>query len=155
MTETTKYEIEDNLLSLEDLVKQNDKLEDYEQYLDIVIKLIKEKYRTYRFLRVSPTHGDFNSGYFLSFTMTREDYPEDYEYLFRSAVSKGLTDQKINALFLDRVKAGEVLELGDVEIVEGTAISPATQADDIMVNIVFMPREYYNTHQELLAKQEG
>lgn len=150
----TVYKIEDNKLNLEDLVLQNDNDEDYEDYLAVVTNLLRERYEKFRFLRISPTHGDYNSGYFLSFTITREQVPVEYEYLFRLAVSKGLTDSKINDLFYKAVKSGKVLPLGDVEIVVGTGISPVTQADDLMANIVFMPRDYYEKHLELKEKAE-
>lgn len=148
------YHIEDNELTLEELVTQNDTDEDYKDYLDVMISLIKERYRNYRFLRMSPTHGDYESGHLLSFTISREQVPVEYEYLFRLAVSKGLTDAKINDLFYQMVLAGDVIPLGDVEIIAGTGLSSATQAEDIMANISFMPRDYYNKYLELKADKE-
>lgn len=147
-------EVPDNHATLEDLVKQNDNEEDYESYLAVLTELIQERYKNYRFLRVSPTHEDFRSGYFLSITINRENVPAEYEYLFRLAVKQGLTPEKINDLFYRKMQAGEILALGDVEIVAGTAVSPITQAEDLMVNIVFMPREYYIKHLELLEKDK-
>lgn len=147
------YIIEDNTHSLETLVQQSAETKDYDSYLDVLTTIIQDKYRNYRFLRLTPTYGDFQSGHVVSITIAKEDYLEEYEYLFRLAISKGLSDHKLNELFYERVVDGKVLELGDVVIVEGTAVSPVTQADDIMANIVFMPRDYYEKHLELKAKE--
>lgn len=152
--EEKDYYIADNELTLEELVTQNDTDEDYKDYLDVMVSLIKDRYKNYRFLRMSPTHGDYESGHLLSFTINREQVPVEYEYLFRLAVSKGLTDTKINDLFYKMVLAGKVIPLGDVEIIAGTGLSSATQAEDIMANISFMPRDYYNKHLELKAEAE-
>lgn len=147
------YTVKDNDLTLAELVLQSDVAKDYEDYLAVIKSILVERYKKFRFLRISPTYGDYNSGYFLSFTITRDQVPVEYEYLFRLAVSKGLTDSNINDAFFKAVKSGEILPLGDVEIVVGTGISPVTQADDIIVNIVFMPRDYYEKH--LALQEEG
>lgn len=144
------YAIADNSLTLQELTEVTDEPEAYTEYLEVITGIIKELYQKYRFIQGKPTIGDYQSGYYLSFTISRANLPTEYEFLFRTAISNSLNIDTVNSLFIDLVKDGSILDLGDVEITEGTALSPATQGDDIIANIVFMPRDYYEKHLELV-----
>jgi hypothetical protein len=78
----------------------------------------------------------------------RAEYPVEYENLFRLAVDKNLNELEINKRFVEAVKDGKVLPLGEAVIDElQTGCSSILQAQEVRVNIVFGTKEY-------MAKQE-
>lgn len=143
-----------NEQTLSDLLVEKATDADYKLFLEKLTWIVKDLYANYQFLRQDPQPDDFMSGYFLGFQIFREEYPVEYEYLFRLAIDRGLDDIKINKLFVEALQNGDVLPLGDA-IVDPTlsGCSSILQAQEVRVNIVFAPKEYMERKEALIEEK--
>lgn len=146
--EINNMELIMNNKKLDELTNKVATDEDYDIFVEKMGKLVKDLYENYQFLQQNPPEGDYTSGYFLGFQVIRAEYPVEYENLFRLAVDKNLNEIEINKRFVEAVKDGKVLPLGEAVIDElQTGCSSILQAQEVRVNIVFGTKEY-------MAKQE-
>lgn len=90
-----------NKQTLQELLVEKADDSDYKLFIDKLSWIVKDLYENYQFLRQDPQKDDFMSGYFLGLQIIRNEYPVEYEYLFRLAIDRGLDDIKINQLFLE------------------------------------------------------
>lgn len=143
-----------NNKSLSAMLVQEATEADYNEFVDKVSEIVRELYKNYQFLRQDPAPDDFVSGYFLAFQIVHEQYPVEYEYLFRLAIDRGLNPVKINEVFVERLSEGKVLDLGDTIVYKGVSgISSILQGEAVRVNITFATPEYYEKGKELQEKQ--
>lgn len=143
-----------NEQTLSDLLVEKATDADYKLFLEKLTWIVKDLYANYQFLRQDPQPDDFMSGYFLGFQVFREEYPVEYEYLFRLAIDRGLDDIKINKLFVEALQNGEVLPLGDAIIDPNlSGCSSILQAQEVRVNIVFAPKAYMERKEELIEEK--
>ena len=143
-----------NEQTLSDLLVEKASDADYQLFIEKLTKIVQDLYSNYQFLRQDPQPDDFMSGYFLGFQIFREEYPVEYEYLFRLAIDRGLDDVKINKLFVEALQNGTVLSLGDAIVDPNlSGCSSILQAQEIRVNIVFAPKEYMERKEELIKEK--
>ena len=143
-----------NEQTLSDLLVEKATDADYKLFLEKLTWIVKDLYANYQFLRQDPQPDDFMSGYFLGFQIFREEYPVEYEYLFRLAIDRGLDDIKINKLFVEALQNGEVLPLGDAIVDPNlSGCSSILQAQEVRVNIVFAPKAYMERKEELIEEK--
>lgn len=138
----TQIELLQNEKSLEELLNNDGTEADYDKYLDVIVDITRSLYKNYKFLRQVPSEDDYHSGNYLVFKFFQGEFPEEYDFLFRLAVDKGLEDKEINKRFVERLEKGEIIPLGDVEIYpSGTGISSLLQANDVSISITFETKE--------------
>lgn len=143
-----------NEQTLSDLLVEKASDADYKLFIEKLTEIVKDLYSNYQFLRQDPQPDDFMSGYFLGFQVFREEYPVEYEYLFRLAIDRGLDDIKINKLFVEALQNGEVLALGDAIVDPNlSGCSSILQAQEVRVNIVFAPKAYMERKEELIEEK--
>lgn len=143
-----------NEQTLSDLLVEKASDADYKLFIEKLTEIVKDLYSNYQFLRQDPQPDDFMSGYFLGFQVFREEYPVEYEYLFRLAIDRGLDDIKINKLFVEALQNGEVLPLGDAIVDPNlSGCSSILQAQEVRVNIVFAPKAYMERKEELIEEK--
>lgn len=143
-----------NEQTLSDLLVEKASDSDYKLFIEKLTEIVKDLYSNYQFLRQDPQPDDFMSGYFLGFQVFREEYPVEYEYLFRLAIDRGLDDIKINKLFVEALQNGEVLSLGDAIVDPNlSGCSSILQAQEVRVNIVFAPKAYMERKEKLIEEK--
>lgn len=148
-------EITENTKTLSGLLENHATEEDYKNFIETLIEVIKDLYANFQFLRQDPAEEDYFSGYFLAMQVIRQEYPREYESLFRLSVDKGLKPLKLSQLFVEYLKEGKVIPLGDAVIDESqSGISSIMQGDTVRVNITFAPKSYMEKKQEILDKRK-
>lgn len=139
----------DNTQTLEELLLPRGTDEDYADFIGKLTKVVKKHYAEYQFLRQDPAPDDYENANCLVFQLFPDDFPEDYEYLFKLAIDKSLSEGEITRRFIQHVKDGEVLALGDVEVEDiGTGVSSIYQAQDLKVLISFTPKSRIKLRDE-------
>lgn len=141
-------EVIKNTRTLNELLEERATEEAYNTFVEKLGSIVRDLYENYQFLQQNPAKDDFTSGHFLGFQVIREEYPVEYENLFRMAVDSNLDEVEISKRFVKAVKEGKVIPLGTAVIDEiQTGCSSILQAQVVRVNIVFGTPEY-------MAKQE-
>lgn len=142
-----------NEKSLTDLLATTAKKEDYDEFIDVLTPVLKDLYKNYQFQLFCPTPDDLQSGYAIRFQIFRMDMDEDYNKLFRMAIDKGMTERDITLTFYDYVKEGNLIDLGDAEVMLlGTGISSILSGADLDIYITFMPKKYKEKKEAYEAK---
>lgn len=147
-----------NTKNLMELTKKEATSADYEKYLSEVARTIKEKYANYDFQIHEPVEGEVDAGWTLEFVIHRAGgaYTDAYDNLFRIAIGAGLDQGQIVPKFVEKVKLGEVLDLGDVIVQEPiTGTGPITSGEDMRVLISFTTPELVEKSDPLKAKKEA
>jgi len=122
--------------------------EDYKEFVGVIADKVKELYEDFRFGYFEPGEEDLTSGYFMQFNIFGHD--DLYEELYVQAMDKGIDENVVNDYFFEKLKAGEVIPVGDkIEFErDGTGISPVTTGDDIRIIITFVTDEYQAKREE-------
>lgn len=127
----------------------------YDSFVEKLGNIVKDLYENYQFLQQNPAKDDFTSGYFLGFQVIREEYPVEYENLFRMAIDANLDELEINKRFIKAIKEGKVIPLGTAVIDEmQTGCSSILQAQVVRVNIVFGTPEYMEKQEAEREKRK-
>ena len=156
----------ENKKNLSELLITTATQEDYKEFVDALLPSLRDLYKSYQFQLLKPNPGDFVSGYALGFQLFRLEMEETYDYLFRLAIDKGMTEKGITLMFAEAVRNGELFDLGDVSIIDfGTGVSSILSGEDLRIYIAFATPEYMEKkaeaeaqaqteREELKAKQE-
>ena len=143
-----------NLLNLEELTEVKATEEDYNTYLDIVTNRIQAKYSTYEFIKQNPDV-ETEVGWTLAFSVDVLEDKEYYDRLKRITLGKGLDVKKLNEHFLDRVKSGKVIELGNVIVQDDyTYITGLAEGTSFNVMITFTNETFLENIKEKKAKEK-
>lgn len=146
----------ENKKNLGELLVTTATQEDYKEFVDALLPSLKELYKSYQFQLLKPNPGDFVSGYALGFQLFRLEMEETYDYLFRLAIDKGMTEKGITLMFAEAVRNGELFDLGDVSIIDfGTGVSSILSGDDLRIYIAFATPEYMEKKAEAEAKAQA
>lgn len=142
-----------NQHTIRELVTLEPTAEDYVDFVNLVGDRVKELYEQFQFALFEPAEGDLISGYFMQFQIFGQE--EIHNELFVHAMDKGIDTEEANEYFFDKLKAGEVLPLGDNIQLErdGTGISPVKTGDDIRIIVSFVTDEYKEKQDEANADE--
>jgi len=141
-----------NTNSLGQLLDVKAKEEDYELALGMLIEEVKSKYADFQFKLLKPQQGDFFSGYAVTFELLPKEDHEFLHTLFKVVIGKNLSEGKLADLFVEQVKKGNVLDLGDVTLDEtGTGMSTLLSGEAVTIAISFETEEY---KEERLKNEE-
>lgn len=145
-----------NEKSLEQLLIPTTEDKHYEEFLDVFINLLQKKYKEYQFQLGKPAEDDYISGYNLAFIIHPQEHPDEHEELFRLAVNYSLDIDHLNELFVERVKTGDVVELGDDIVIseEGTGTTTILQGGTVQAFINFRTTEEVEKSKEQETKEE-
>ncbi|AHZ10366.1 hypothetical protein FP73_gp054 [Bacillus phage Hoody T] len=170
MTEINTTEVEvKNKMSLTDLVDRKPSLHDYAEVVELLSKLARNRFENYQFyLAKAPTESDAN---FMSIVSNWHDDPELHKLIFAKGVEYGINMGSLQKYFVDHVRDGHVLDLGnDVMIITDdgsnlapTGVSPITsglEGGEISFNFTFIKKENYHawckeTFEGDAEKQDG
>lgn len=127
----------------------------YEEYVGMVGKRVKELFEDYQFFLYEPDKADLVSGYLMQFQILGHE--PIYNELFVYAMDSGLEMDKIDEFFLEALKEGDILPIGEGIILdeEGTGISPIKSGDDVRVIISFVTDEYKARQEEAEKEAEA
>ena len=146
----------ENKKNLSELLITTATQEDYKEFVDALLPSLRDLYKSYQFQLLKPNPGDFVSGYALGFQLFRLEMEETYDYLFRLAIDKGMTEKGITLMFSEAVKNGELFDLGDVSIIDfGTGVSSILSGEDLRIYIAFATPEYMEKKAEAEAKAQA
>lgn len=143
---------EDKGLSLEHLITAEPTEENYETVINLLIKLLVETYKDYKFL-LAKSSDETQQPHFLQVVSNWAENPEIHKSVFQQAVEYNLDMRELQRKFAERVAEGKVLDLGDVEVIidDGTG-QPATgvsqinsglEGGEIAFIISFLKKENY------------
>lgn len=126
---------------------------DYKNFIRKVSNRVQELYGDYQFFLYEPNKKDLVSGYLVQFQILGHE--KIYNELFVYAMDKGLDMDKVDEYFLDEVKSGNVIPIGEGIIIDktGTGISPIKSGDDVRIIISFVTEEYKQRQDEAEAKK--
>lgn len=146
----------ENKKNLSELLVTTATQDDYKEFVDALLPSLRDLYKSYQFQLLKPNPGDFVSGYALGFQLFRLEMEETYDYLFRLAIDKGMTEKGITLMFAEAVRNGELFDLGDVSIIDfGTGVSSILSGDDLRIYIAFATPEYMEKKAEAEAKAQA
>jgi len=146
----------ENKKNLSELLITTATQDDYKEFVDALLPSLRDLYKSYQFQLLKPNPGDFVSGYALGFQLFRLEMEETYDYLFRLAIDKGMTEKGITLMFAEAVKNGELFDLGDVSIIDfGTGVSSILSGEDLRIYIAFATPEYMEKKAEAEAKAQA
>jgi len=146
----------ENKKNLSELLITTATQDDYKEFVDALLPSLRDLYKSYQFQLLKPNPGDFVSGYALGFQLFRLEMEETYDYLFRLAIDKGMTEKGITLMFSEAVKNGELFDLGDVSIIDfGTGVSSILSGEDLRIYIAFATPEYMEKKAEAEAKAQA
>ncbi len=158
MTETTTYsEVKDHLpdlqntRSIEEMLGAKAEDKDYELFFEILIPVVQQMYREFRFTRQDPIKDDYTTGYNFAFYLSQQAWADDLGFLFRLFIDRGLDSLEINKRFGKKVSEGAVIPLGEgltVNMSE-TGMSPISQGGEITVLITIMPEDFKVKYDEI------
>lgn len=129
--------------------------EDYRNYVRVVGNKVKGLYEEYQFFMYEPDKRDLASGFLLQFQIMGIE--PVYNELFVHAMDTGLEMDKIDEFFLEELKEGNIIPIGEGIILEeeGTGISPIKSGDDVRVIISFVTEEYRARQDEKEAEEKA
>ena len=146
----------ENKKNLSELLITTATQDDYKEFVDALLPSLRDLYKSYQFQLLKPNPGDFVSGYALGFQLFRLEMEETYDYLFRLAIDKGMTEKGITLMFSEAVKNGELFDLGDVSIIDfGTGVSSILSGEDLRIYIAFATPEYMEKKAEAEAQAQA
>ena len=146
----------ENKKNLSELLITTATQDDYKEFVDALLPSLRDLYKSYQFQLLKPNPGDFVSGYALGFQLFRLEMEETYDYLFRLAIDKGMTEKGITLMFSEAVRNGELFDLGDVSIIDfGTGVSSILSGEDLRIYIAFATPEYMEKKAEAEAKAQA
>lgn len=146
----------ENKKNLSELLITTATQDDYKEFVDALLPSLRDLYKSYQFQLLKPNPGDFVSGYALGFQLFRLEMEETYDYLFRLAIDKGMTEKGITLMFAEAVKNGELFDLGDVSIIDfGTGVSSILSGEDLRIYIAFATPEYMEKKAEAEAQAQA
>lgn len=146
----------ENKKNLSELLITTATQDDYKEFVDALLPSLRDLYKSYQFQLLKPNPGDFVSGYALGFQLFRLEMEETYDYLFRLAIDKGMTEKGITLMFSEAVKNGELFDLGDVSIIDfGTGVSSILSGEDLRIYIAFATPEYMEKKAEAEAQVQA
>ena len=146
----------ENKKNLSELLITNATQEDYKEFVDALLPSLRDLYKSYQFQLLKPNPGDYVSGYALGFQLFRLEMEETYDYLFRLAIDKGMTEKGITLMFAEAVRNGELFDLGDVSIIDfGTGVSSILSGEDLRIYIAFATPEYMEKKAEAEAQAQA
>lgn len=146
----------ENKKNLSELLITTATQEDYKEFVDALLPSLRDLYKSYQFQLLKPNPGDYVSGYALGFQLFRLEMEETYDYLFRLAIDKGMTEKGITLMFSEAVKNGELFDLGDVSIIDfGTGVSSILSGEDLRIYIAFATPEYMEKKAEAEAQAQA
>lgn len=132
-----------NKKSLTELLSVKAEREDYEEYVGYLVDWIKDLYENYSFQLLKPNPNDFQSGYAIGLQLFSGEKPEVFDKMFKLAISKGLRDDEVNKVFIEQLKEGKVIPLGDAVLsTSSTGVSTILRGEDLQVFISFETEEY-------------
>lgn len=141
-------EVLKNKLDLEQLSTNEASEEDYAHVLGCIMSLVKHMYANYQFNLHKPTFEDHESGYLVQFVVAPPMYKQELNYLFQFILNKGIDQDKLKGLFIDALVDDKVIDFGEAVLIpEQSGTSPMSSNESLMVNITFMPKEYYERYQ--------
>ena len=144
-----------NTNSLEQLLEVRAKEEDYDLALEMLIGEVKRKYEEFQFKFLKPQPGDFFSGYAVTFEILPGKDSEFLHNLFKLVIGKNLSEGKLADLFVEEVKKGNVIDLGDVILDDtGTGMSSLLTGEPVTVAISFETEEYKEKRLEREEEQK-
>ena len=146
----------ENKKNLSELLITTATQDDYKEFVDALLPSLRDLYKSYQFQLLKPNPGDFVSGYALGFQLFRLEMEETYDYLFRLAIDKGMTEKGITLMFAEAVRNGELFDLGDVSIIDfGTGVSSILSGEDLRIYIAFATPEYMEKKAEAEAQAQA
>ena len=146
----------ENKKNLSELLITTATQDDYKEFVDALLPSLRDLYKSYQFQLLKPNPGDFVSGYALGFQLFRLEMEETYDYLFRLAIDKGMTEKGITLMFSEAVRNGELFDLGDVSIIDfGTGVSSILSGEDLRIYIAFATPEYMEKKAEAEAQAQA
>lgn len=142
-----------NKKTISGLLEKTATKEDYNLYVKEIGKAVKGLYADYKFQLLKPNSGDLMSGYAVAFQIFKEEDPKMFEGLFKLAIDKGFTDKEINKAFREAVAAGDIIDLGEVILMEEeTGLSSILRGDDLQIFIGFETPEYKEEREAAQAE---
>lgn len=137
--------------TLESMITVKPEETDYDTFVKVLTEAIKSDFENYKFLRQDPVPEDKTSGNCIIFNIFRDTHLEEFNYLFKLAVDRGLKDVDIIKHFQDAVAEGSVIPLGNAVVIkEETGVSSVLQGDSIRVMITYMTPEYAKAREEYI-----
>ncbi len=137
--------------TLESMITVKPEEADYDTFVKVLTEAIKSDFKNYKFLRQDPVPEDKTSGNCIIFNIFRDTHLEEFNYLFKLAVDRGLKDIDIIKHFQDAVAEGSVIPLGNAVVIkEETGVSSVLQGDSIRVMITYMTPEYAKAREEYI-----
>ena len=128
----------ENKKNLSELLVTTATQDDYKEFVDALLPSLRDLYKSYQF------------------QLFRLEMEETYDYLFRLAIDKGMTEKGITLMFAEAVRNGELFDLGDVSIIDfGTGVSSILSGDDLRIYIAFATPEYMEKKAEAEAKAQA
>lgn len=122
---------------------------DYDVALEMLVKEVKDLYKDFHFKFLKPQDGDFLSGYAVVFELHPKGKDDLLHTLFKYVVGKNMSEGKLADLFVEEVKKGNVIELGDVILDEtGTGMSSLLTGEDVTIVISFETEDYQAKRKE-------
>jgi len=146
----------ENTKSLKELLTTEPTQEDYEYFVNQVIERVQDLHKDFKFQLHLPNEDDKMSGYAVTYEIFAAEDLDFFEGLFQFAIAKGLKDKEVNNTFKEKVRNGEVIELGEgIEIDgSGTGMTSILQGDDMKIFISFTTEEYREEREEALEEQK-
>lgn len=108
--------VEDNGLSLSHLLNQKPTEENYNEIIELLIKLAKDTFNDYKFL-IAKSKDEAKDSNFLQLVSHYSEAPELHREIFIKSVDYGVDMGELVKKFAARVEQGDVLPLGEDVVV--------------------------------------
>jgi len=148
----TKVEGVENKLSLSELLTRKASLSQYSEIVDLVTKLIQNRYRNYQFT-IYPSTEEHGLN-FMQVVSNWHDDPELHKLIFAKGIEYGIEMEELQKHFREHIKNGHVFDLGhDVVVVtdDGSNSSPTNlspintglEGSEVAVIVSFIEKSKY------------
>ena len=144
-------------LTLTDLVTRKATLEEYKEVVALLTKLAKNRFKDYQFTYypVSEDNQD-KQPFFMQIVSNWHDDPELHKLIFAKGMDYGINMKMLQKLFVEEVRAGKVIELGnDIMVItdDGTNVSPTNvspinsglEGSEIAFIVAFLKKDKYKS----------
>lgn len=146
----------ENNNNLGQLLEVKAEQEDYDLALAMLIKEVQGLYKDFKFKLLKPQTGDYLSGYAITFEISDRREGSTLRELFKRVIAKNMSEGKLADLFVEEVKNGNVIEIGDVILDEyATGMSSLVTGEPVTVVISFETEEYKVKRKEQEEEQKA
>jgi hypothetical protein len=156
-----------NTMSLTEFLEQEPTEENYQEVNNLLSKLCNKLYKDFKYLiNVSPKGQEADHYNLLQLVSPYHEDPELHRELFAKVVTYKLDYETMRDKFIESVKAGDVVELGDNVVVlddDGygdppTGVTPiisGIEGSEIAFNIGFVHKKHYEAWKEKNLTKEN